>query len=175
MSGKDTLMGAVSGGIAALLGLKALGLLSLSSGNGFLGSVPMLLLSIAALSITTAAIGSTPNVTGAQTLLGAAKTGIVALLGGATISRFFLGAEGFQVFGLPLTLGISGLTMSAVGIFELGNDTGADDLAGAIKLGIGSLLNTAAATLAGVKVAKWSEPARQQERQGFSQARYRSL
>lgn len=154
MSGKDTLMGAVSGGIAALLGLKALGLLSLSSGNGFLGSVPMLLLSIAALSITTAAIGSTPNVTGAQTLLGAAKTGIVALLGGATISRFFLGAEGFQVFGLPLTLGISGLTMSAVGIFELGNDTGADDLAGAIKLGIGSLLNTAAATLAGVKVAK---------------------
>lgn len=153
-SGKDTLMGAVSGGIAALLGLKALGLLSLSSGNGFLGSVPMLLLSIAALSITTAAIGSTPNVTGAQTLLGAAKTGIVALLGGATISRFFLGAEGFQVFGLPLTLGISGLTMSAVGIFELGNDTGADDLAGAIKLGIGSLLNTAAATLAGVKVAK---------------------
>lgn len=154
MSGKDTLMGAVSGGIAALLGLKALGLLSLSSGNGFLGSVPMLLLSIAGLSITTAAIGSTPNVTGAQTLLGAAKTGIVALLGGATISRFFLGAEGFQVFGLPLTLGISGLTMSAVGIFELGNDTGADDLAGAIKLGIGSLLNTAAATLAGVKVAK---------------------
>jgi hypothetical protein len=154
MSGKDTLMGAVSGGIAALLGLKALGLLSLSSGNGFLGSVPMLLLSISALSITTAAIGSTPNVTGAQTLLGAAKTGIVALLGGATISRFFLGAEGFQVFGLPLTLGISGLTMSAVGIFELGNDTGADDLAGAIKLGIGSLLNTAAATLAGVKVAK---------------------
>lgn len=154
MSGKDTLMGAVSGGIAALLGLKALGLLSLSSGNGFLGSVPMLLLSIAALSIITAAIGSTPNVTGAQTLLGAAKTGIVALLGGATISRFFLGAEGFQVFGLPLTLGISGLTMSAVGIFELGNDTGADDLAGAIKLGIGSLLNTAAATLAGVKVAK---------------------
>lgn len=154
MSGKDMLMGAVSGGIAALLGLKALGLLSLSSGNGFLGSVPMLLLSIAALSITTAAIGSTPNVTGAQTLLGAAKTGIVALLGGATISRFFLGAEGFQVFGLPLTLGISGLTMSAVGIFELGNDTGADDLAGAIKLGIGSLLNTAAATLAGVKVAK---------------------
>lgn len=154
MGGKDTLMGAVSGGIAALLGLKALGLLSLSSGNGFLGSVPMLLLSIAALSITTAAIGSTPNVTGAQTLLGAAKTGIVALLGGATISRFFLGAEGFQVFGLPLTLGISGLTMSAVGIFELGNDTGADDLAGAIKLGIGSLLNTAAATLAGVKVAK---------------------
>lgn len=154
MSGKDTLMGAVSGGIAALLGLKALGLLSLSSGNGFLGSVPMLLLSIAALSITTAAIGSTPNVTGAQTLLRAAKTGIVALLGGATISRFFLGAEGFQVFGLPLTLGISGLTMSAVGIFELGNDTGADDLAGAIKLGIGSLLNTAAATLAGVKVAK---------------------
>lgn len=154
MSGKDTLMGAVSGGIAALLGLKALGLLSLSSGNGFLGSVPMLLLSIAALSITTAAIGSTPNVTGAQTLLGAAKTGIVALLGGATISRFFLGAEGFQVFGLPLTLGISGLTMSAVGIFELGNDTGADDLAGAITLGIGSLLNTAAATLAGVKVAK---------------------
>lgn len=154
MSGKDTLMGAVSGGIAALLGLKALGLLSLSSGNGFLGSVPMLLLSIAALSITTAAIGSTPNVTGAQTLLGAAKTGIVALLGGATISRFFLGAEGFQVFGLPLTLGISGLTMSAVGIFELGNDTGADDLAGAIKLGIGSLLNTASATLAGVKVAK---------------------
>lgn len=153
-SGKDALMGAVSGGIAALLGLKALGLLSLSSGNGFLGSVPMLLLSIAALSITTAAIGSTPNVTGAQTLLGAAKTGIVALLGGATISRFFLGAEGFQVFGLPLTLGISGLTMSAVGIFELGNDTGADDLAGAIKLGIGSLLNTAAATLAGVKVAK---------------------
>lgn len=153
-SGKDTLMGAVSGGIAALLGLKALSLLSLSSGNGFLGSVPMLLLSIAALSITTAAIGSTPNVTGAQTLLGAAKTGIVALLGGATISRFFLGAEGFQVFGLPLTLGISGLTMSAVGIFELGNDTGADDLAGAIKLGIGSLLNTAAATLAGVKVAK---------------------
>lgn len=154
MSGKDTLMGAVSGGIAALLGLKALGLLSLSSGDGFLGSVPMLLLSISALSITTAAIGSTPNVTGAQTLLGAAKTGIVALLGGATISRFFLGAEGFQVFGLPLTLGISGLTMSAVGIFELGNDTGADDLAGAIKLGIGSLLNTAAATLAGVKVAK---------------------
>lgn len=153
-SGKDALMGAVSGGIAALLGLKALGLLSLSSGNGFLGNVPMLLLSIAALSITTAAIGSTPNVTGAQTLLGAAKTGIVALLGGATISRFFLGAEGFQVFGLPLTLGISGLTMSAVGIFELGNDTGADDLAGAIKLGIGSLLNTAAATLAGVKVAK---------------------
>lgn len=153
-SGKDALMGAVSGGIAALLGLKALGLLSLSSGNGFLGSVPMLLLSIAALSITTAAIGSTPNVTGAQTLLGAAKTGIVALLGGATISRFFLGAEGFQVFGLPLTLGISGLTMSAVRIFELGNDTGADDLAGAIKLGIGSLLNTAAATLAGVKVAK---------------------
>lgn len=153
-SGKDTLMGAVSGGIAALLGLKALSLLSLSSGDGFLGSVPMLLLSIAALSITTAAIGSTPNVTGAQTLLGAAKTGIVALLGGATISRFFLGAEGFQVFGLPLTLGISGLTMSAVGIFELGNDTGADDLAGAIKLGIGSLLNTAAATLAGVKVAK---------------------
>lgn len=153
-SGKDALMGAVSGGIAALLGLKALGLLSLSSGNGFLGSVPMLLISIAALSITTAAIGSTPNVTGAQTLLGAAKTGIVALLGGATISRFFLGAEGFQVFGLPLTLGISGLTMSAVGIFELGNDTGADDLAGAIKLGIGSLLNTAAATLAGVKVAK---------------------
>lgn len=153
-SGKDALMGAVSGGIAALLGLKALGLLSLSSGNGFLGSVPMLLLSMAALSITTAAIGSTPNVTGAQTLLGAAKTGIVALLGGATISRFFLGAEGFQVFGLPLTLGISGLTMSAVGIFELGNDTGADDLAGAIKLGIGSLLNTAAATLAGVKVAK---------------------
>lgn len=153
-SGKDALMGAVSGGIAALLGLKALGLLSLSSGNGFLGSVPMLLLSIAALSITTAAIGSTPNVTGAQTLLGAAKTGIVALLGGATISRFFLGAKGFQVFGLPLTLGISGLTMSAVGIFELGNDTGADDLAGAIKLGIGSLLNTAAATLAGVKVAK---------------------
>lgn len=154
MSGKDTLMGAVSGGIAALLGLKALSLLSLSSGDGFLGSVPMLLLSIAALSITTAAIGSTPNVTGAQTLLGAAKTGIVALLGGATISRFFLGAEGFQVFGLPLTLGISGLTMSAVGIFELGNDTGADDLAGAIKLGIGSLLNTAAATLAGVKVAQ---------------------
>lgn len=153
-SGKDALMGAVSGGIAALLGLKALGLLSLSSGDGFLGSVPMLLLSISALSITTAAIGSTPNVTGAQTLLGAAKTGIVALLGGATISRFFLGAEGFQVFGLPLTLGISGLTMSAVGIFELGNDTGADDLAGAIKLGIGSLLNTAAATLAGVKVAK---------------------
>jgi hypothetical protein len=154
MSGKDTLMGAVSGGIAALLGLKALGLLSLSSGNGFLGSVPMLLLSIAALSITTAAIGSTPNVTGAQTLLGAAKTGIVALLGGATISRFFLGAEGFQAFGLPLTIGLAGLTMSAVGIFELGNDTGADDLAGAIKLGIGSLLNTAAATLAGVKVAK---------------------
>jgi hypothetical protein len=153
-SGKDTLMGAVSGGIAALLGLKALSLLSLSSGDGFLGSVPMLLLSIAALSITTAAIGSTPNVTGAQTLLGAAKTGIVALLGGATISRFFLGAEGFQAFGLPLTIGLAGLTMSAVGIFELGNDTGADDLAGAIKLGIGSLLNTAAATLAGVKVAK---------------------
>lgn len=153
-SGKDTLMGAVSGGIAALLGLKALSLLSLSSGDGFLGSVPMLLLSIAALSITTAAIGSTPNVTGAQTLLGAAKTGIVALLGGATISRFFLGANGFQVFGLPLTIGLAGLTMSAVGIFELGNDTGADDLAGAIKLGIGSLLNTAAATLAGVKVAK---------------------
>lgn len=156
-SGKDALMSVLSGGIAAMLGLKAISLLSLSDKSGFQGSIPKLLLSVAALSITAEAIGSSPNVTGAQTLAGVAKTGIVSLLGGATISRFFLGAEGFQAFGLPLTLGIAGLTMSSVGIRELGNGTGADDLAGAIKLGIGSLLTTAAASIHGVKVATKAE------------------
>lgn len=150
-SGKADLWKVLGVGIGTLLGLKAISLFSRA--NGFGGSIPNLLLSIAALSIAAETIGGSPSVTGGQTLLGVAKTGITALLGGAAISLFTLGPKGFKAGGLPLTLGLAGLTMSATGIFELGNDTGADDLAGAIKLGIGALLTTAAASLTGVKVA----------------------
>nr|DAW46766.1 MAG TPA: minor tail protein [Caudoviricetes sp.] len=150
-SGKADLWKVLGVGIGTLLGIKAISLFSRV--NGFGGSIPNLLLSIAALSIAAETIGGSPSVTGGQTLLGAAKTGITALLGGAAISLFTLGPKGFKAGGLPLTLGLAGLTMSATGIFELGNDTGADDLAGAIKLGIGALLTTAAASLTGVKVA----------------------
>lgn len=150
-SGKADLWKILGVGIGTLLGLKAISLFSRA--NGFGGSIPNLLLSIAALSIAAETIGGSPSVTGGQTLLGVAKTGITALLGGAAISLFTLGPKGFKAGGLPLTLGLAGLTMSATGIFELGNDTGADDLAGAIKLGIGALLTTAAASLTGVKVA----------------------
>lgn len=150
-SGKADLWKVLGVGIGTLLGIKAISLFSRV--NGFGGSIPNLLLSIAALSIAAETIGGSPSVTGGQTLLGVAKTGITALLGGAAISLFTLGPKGFKAGGLPLTLGLAGLTMSAAGIFELGNDTGADDLAGAIKLGIGALLTTAAASLTGVKVA----------------------
>jgi phage host-nuclease inhibitor protein Gam len=150
-SGKADLWKVLGVGIGTLLGLKAISLFSRA--NGFGGSIPNLLLSIAALSIAAETIGGSPSATGGQTLLGVAKTGITALLGGAAISLFTLGPKGFKAGGLPLTLGLAGLTMSATGIFELGNDTGADDLAGAIKLGIGALLTTAAASLTGVKVA----------------------
>lgn len=150
-SGKADLWKVLGVGIGTLLGIKAISLFSRV--NGFGGSIPNLLLSIAALSIAAETIGGSPSVTGGQTLLGVAKTGITALLGGAAISLFTLGPKGFKAGGLPLTLGLAGLTMSATGIFELGNDTGADDLAGAIKLGIGALLTTAAASLTGVKVA----------------------
>lgn len=150
-SGKADLWKVLGVGIGTLLGLEAISLFSRA--NGFGGSIPNLLLSVAALSIAAETIGGSPSVTGGQTLLGVAKTGITALLGGAAISLFTLGPKGFKAGGLPLTLGLAGLTMSATGIFELGNDTGADDLAGAIKLGIGALLTTAAASLTGVKVA----------------------
>ena len=151
-SGETNLMDIVGAGIGALLGMGALKITS--SMLGFRTSIPSLLLSIAALSITAEAIGQSPDVTGGQALLGAVKTGIASLLGGAAISFCTLGSEGFKAFGIPLTLALSSLSMSANGIIKLANDTGADDLAGAIDLGIGSLLSTAAASLSGVAVAK---------------------
>ena len=124
--------------------------LSLIGGKGFKHSLN-LGLSIATLTLFADAI-TTPAHNTSEGLINAAKIGISGMLGGFAISLQG-GLKGLKATGMPLSLGLSGLSLSALGINYLGDEDTANDLAGALSLGIGSILTIAAGAISGAKIA----------------------
>lgn len=124
--------------------------LTLIGGKGFKHSLN-LGLSIASLTMFVDAI-TTPAHSTSDGLINAAKAGISGMLGGFAISLQG-GLKGLKATGLPLSLGLSGLSISALGIQYLGDEDTSNDLAGALSLGIGSILTIAAGAISGAKIA----------------------